>query len=172
MAKAAKHAVGTSPPYAEAVPATAYQPMTLVDLASHLSATADHEGRWRLVLEFLEEFSHEDPAAPAVPTDACLDNSVTGTPPVGVGRSRLLAGQLSSCGDVRWDALVGAVAEHLSWTDGIAAPAWCTNPDLMWFGHVWFVDPLPSAQAWALAHSPASFRRRGIFLHPDDLVRA
>ena len=59
MAKAAKHAVGTSPPYAEAVPATAYQPMTLVDLASHLSATADHEGRWRLVLEFLEESSQK-----------------------------------------------------------------------------------------------------------------
>ena len=131
--------------------------MTLGDLATHLAATGDHERRWRLVLEFLEEFSHED-----APSEAQS----------GVKRTALLAKQPNSCGDPRWDSLVAAIAEYLSWADGTVGPAWCTNPELMWFGKVWFVDPLPSAQAWALAHSPASFRRRGIFLHPDDLVRA
>lgn len=132
--------------------------MTLGDLAIHLAATQDHENRWRLVLEFLEEFSHEEPPS--------------GMAPGGRTRSNLLVDQPSSCGDPRWDSLLAALAEHLSWADGTIAPKWCTNPELMWFGKVWFVDPLPSAQAWALAYSPAAFRRRGIFLHPDDLIRA
>jgi hypothetical protein len=156
------------------VSAVAYQPMTLGDLAIHLSGTADHERRWRLVLEFLEEFSHEEPSSGDLnPNPPEVEHDHVGPAADFVkGRVRLLAAEPPSCGDARWDALVAAIAEHLSWADGSVAPAWCIKPNLMWFGKVWFVDPLPSSQAWALAHSPASFRRRGIFLHPDDLGRA
>jgi hypothetical protein len=156
------------------VSAVAYQPMTLGDLAIHLSATTDHERRWRLVSEFLEEFSHEDRSSGELPPNSpAVDDVAAGSPAnVAKHRVRLLAAEPPSCGDARWDTLVAAIAEHLSWADAMVAPAWCTKPNLMWFGKVWFVDPLPSAQAWALAHSPASFRRRGIFLHPDDLGRA
>lgn len=167
--------------YDDEVTVMAYSPMTLAELAVHLGSTEDHERRWRLVLEFLEEFSHEDSSfddeigssnQATVLRNAVSESGILETEPTRAKRSELLAEEPESCGDLRWDILVAAVAEHLSWIDRTEAPSWCTKPELMWFGKVWFVDPMPSAQAWALAHSPAPFRRRGIFLHPDDLTRA
>ena len=135
--------------YALAMPVLAYQPMTLVDLAGHLGRADDDERRWRLVLEFLEEYSHE-----------------------GDGRVTLLADEPPSTGDARWDLLLGALAEHLATTDDRQVPPWSLLGGRVWIGRIWFLDPLPSARVWALAHSPAAFRRRGVFLHPDDLHRA
>lgn len=37
----------------------AYRPMTMVDLAGHLTKAHDDQLRWRLVAEFLEEHRHE-----------------------------------------------------------------------------------------------------------------
>ena len=38
----------------------AYQPMTLADLAGHLSRQRDEKVRWKHVREFLEEYRWED----------------------------------------------------------------------------------------------------------------
>jgi len=69
-------------------------------------------------------------------------------------------------GDARWDVMLAAVAEHLAYQDDISAPLWVRKPGREWAGSVWWVVPLPSARPWALAHSPASFCRRGIFCIP------
>jgi hypothetical protein len=38
-----------------------YQPMTLADLARLVTAEADFDSQWRLVVEFLKEY-HQEPA--------------------------------------------------------------------------------------------------------------
>jgi hypothetical protein len=68
--------------------------------------------------------------------------------------------------------MLAAVAEHLAYTHDLPIPLWVRKPDREWLGYVWWVVDLPSARPWALAHSPAAFRRRGIFVHPDDLAVA
>ena len=77
-----------------------YQPMTVADLAVHLSQTADEKTRWKTFWEFLEEYRWESSdAQPALLMD---------DPP--------------SVGDERWDALLAAVAEHLAAKHDLAPP--------------------------------------------------
>ena len=62
---------------------TGYRPMTLADLAGHLTRTADGKTRWKLVWEFLEEYRWEpDEVQP-----------------------RLLHDEPAFVGDDRWDTL-------------------------------------------------------------------
>ncbi|MEP6462628.1 MAG: hypothetical protein ABJC62_04280 [Frankiaceae bacterium] len=123
---------------------SAYQPMTLVDLAGHLARTNDDRRRWRLVAEFLEEFRHE--RAP--------------------DRQGLLAEEPTSTGDERWDVFLAALAEHLATRDGRGAPGWAAHRRLAVF---WFPFDSPAARVNALVHAPAGFRSRGIFLAPEEL---
>jgi hypothetical protein len=129
---------------------TGYQPMTIAQLGARLSEQANESIKWRLVLEFLEEFRHE---------------------PVEIQQS-LITDEPVKCGDERFDLLLAALAEHLAYHHGFPASRWTVNPERLWIGVAWFPNNLPSARVWALAHSPAAFRRRGIFLHPEDLFRA
>ena len=115
-----------------------YRPMTLVDLARFLRATDDGT-RWRLVAEFLKEFHGESAAS----------------------RSALLRDEPAGTGDPRWDALLAALAEHLAAKDGDAGPDWSNNRVLPTF---WFPFNTAAARVDAVVHSPASFRRRGIFI--------
>ena len=125
-------------------------PPSVVRLAAEIASEPSEETRWRLLLGFLDEFQQAD----------------------SVDHAESLRGEPDLIGDARWDVMVAAVAEHLAYLDGIPAPHWVRHPGREWAGSVWWVVPLPSARPWALAHSPASFRRRGIFLHPDDLAVA
>ncbi len=125
-------------------------PMTLTRLAVNIAAEPADESKWRLLLGFLDEYQQS------------------------AGRDRLLliAAEPAAAGDRRWDVMLAAVAEHLAYQADSAAPAWVRGEGREWLGRIWWVVPLASARPWALAHSPASFRRRGIFLHPDDLAVA
>ncbi len=76
--------------------------MSLADLAQHVGAADNDKVRWKLVWEFLEEYRWE----PADVQVACL-----------------MAGP-EAIGDERWDALLGALAEHLSAQHDLAPPEW------------------------------------------------
>jgi hypothetical protein len=71
--------------------------MTVAELAIHIREAASPQLRWRLVREFLEEFKHE----------------------AGQSRQALLTEPPPPTADVRWDALLGAIAEHLAFHDAL-----------------------------------------------------
>lgn len=123
-----------------------YQPMTLADLARLVAAEAGFDSRWRLVVEFLKEYHQE----------------------VAGARLRLLEDAPGPVGDERWDVLFAGLAEHLAMRDGRVAPDWAATRGLRRF---WFPFDTPGARAQALVHSPAAFRRRGVFV-PDYEIDA
>lgn len=73
-------------------------------------------------------------------------------------------------GDPRRDAYLGAVAEHLAAARGVSRPAWVLDPD-RFLDRFWFPSGVPGFRALAVAESPASFRRRGIFISGGSLER-
>jgi hypothetical protein len=76
----------------------------------------------------------------------------------------------ASTGDVRVDAALAALAEHLGRRDGWEVPKWTRDPAreaLPW----WFVTELRGLHPRALVESPSSFRRRGVFITRDALER-
>lgn len=76
----------------------------------------------------------------------------------------------ASTGDVRVDAALAALAEHLGRRDGWRAPPWARDPSreaTPW----WFVAELQGFHPRALVESPSSFRRRGVFITSDALER-
>jgi transcriptional regulator with XRE-family HTH domain len=128
----------------DAGPRPKYRPMTLIDLAGHLTNLDDESVRWRMVAEFLEEYRHER-----------VDE-----------RAELLRAEPPTTGDERWDVFLAALAEHLAARDGRGVAAWATRRRLDAF---WFPFNTPAARVDALVHAPASFRSRGIFVAPQEL---
>lgn len=121
----------------------AYTPMTLAELAEYMSG-AEETLRWRLVAEFLEEYSWEP----------------------GPIRAGLLTAAPGPTDDERWDVFLAALAEHLSSREGQSAPSWVGFRPLHRF---WFPFNTQAARADAIVHAPASFRSRGIFVAPQEL---
>jgi len=129
--------------------ATPYQPMSLAGLADHIAGSlADEQRVRRLVLEFLTEYAGAEMAA----RQALLDP----TPP--------------PTGDPRWDAFLGALAEHLAFHDELACPPWAQMPD-RFLDRWWFLSNTPNGRAEAIVTAPASFLRRGVFIERRDLSR-
>ncbi|HEX6970401.1 MAG TPA: hypothetical protein VF174_16535 [Micromonosporaceae bacterium] len=125
--------------------AAEYRPMTLAELAGHLrSAGEDDDLRWRLIAEFLEEYRHE-------PAEV---------------RRELLAVEPPNTGDERWDVFLAALAEHLAARDKRRGPCWAERRSLDRF---WFPFNTRAARADAIVHAPAAFRRRGVFVAPQEL---
>ena len=122
----------------------AYRPMSVADLAGHLRDAGDDQLRWRLIAEFLEEHRHEPIAE----------------------RAALLADEPAATGFERWDVFLAALAEHLAGRDDVGAPGWAADRRLAAF---WFPFNSAAARVDAFVHSPASFRRRGIFIAPGEL---
>lgn len=121
-----------------------YRAASIADLAAWLSDVQEDTTRWRLVAEFLEEYRHE-------PVSVRLD---------------LLAPEPASTGDEHWDVLLGGLAEHLAACEGRGGPAWAEDRRLTSF---WFPFDTPAARVDALVHAPAAFRRRGVFVAPQEL---
>ena len=126
---------------------TDYRPMTVADLAAYLSGSDDDKTRWKLVWEFLEEYRWEQAEA----------------------QPALLADEPLLVGDERWDALLGALAEHLAARLDLAPPTWT---ELRVLGQPWFPAELPVQRADALVHAPAAFRKHGVYLSAADLEAA
>jgi hypothetical protein len=121
----------------------AYEPLNLARLGG-LMVGADDSLRWRLIAEFLEDYRHE---------------------PSGV-RLGLLEVEPGLTGDERWDVFLAALGEHLAARDGRAAPAWAERRSLR---QLWFPFNTRAARVDALVHAPAAFRRRGVYVSPQEL---
>jgi hypothetical protein len=121
----------------------AYEPLTVARLGV-LMADADESRRWRLVAEFLEDYRHEPPEA----------------------RPALLSDAPGPTGDEHWDVFLAALAEHVAARDGRLAPAWTEERTLRQF---WFPFNTRSARTDAIVHAPAAFRRRGVYISPQEL---
>jgi hypothetical protein len=120
-----------------------YQPLSLVRLG-RLLVGAGESRRWRLIAEFLEEYRWE-------PAET---------------RTRLLAAEPPATGDARWDVFLAALAEHLAARDGRSAPPWADGRSLR---RLWFPFNTRAARVDAIVHAPAAFRRRGVFVAPEEL---
>ena len=119
------------------------------ELATQLVAAADDDIRFRLAIEFLDEFSVTDQQ----------------------DRSSLLDGRPASVGDPRWDAMLGALAEHCAFHSRLACPNWAFEAQ-RYLSQSWYPTDLPSVRATAVVHSPAAFRLRGIFIDDSELASA
>jgi hypothetical protein len=73
-------------------------------------------------------------------------------------------------GDLRADAYLGALAEHLAVAEGVDRPGWAIDPD-RFLNEFWFVPETRAFWALAIVESPAAFRRRGIFISEGALKR-
>jgi hypothetical protein len=124
-----------------------YHPMSIAGLAAYLARETDDHARWKLVREFLQEYRWE-------PAEA--------QPP-------LLRDEPQPLGDVRWDALLGALAEHLAAQHDLAPPGWA-DPRVL--ERPWFPADLAIQRVQALAHAPGAFRKHGVYLAAADLEAA
>lgn len=122
---------------------------TLADLAGQVAAGTDDRRRRRLVLEFLGRFA------------ATTAHQ----------RRALLVDRPEPTGDPPWDALLGAVAEHLAFHDAVDPPDWCAEPG-RFLDRPWYWVDLPSVRRRALAGAPTAFRRRNVWVDRVDLERA
>ena len=120
-----------------------------VDSLAKRIVGAGEKGRWMLLAEFLTEFGFEDRAT----------------------RQRLLSQRPRATGSPQWDALLGALAEHLAFHDGADIPAWVEEPE-RFLDTLWFPTNTALARADAVVHAPASFLRRGVMIERRSLDRA
>ncbi len=69
------------------------------------------------------------------------------------------------------DAYLGALAEELAKRSHLMPPPWSEQPS-RFLRRAWFASDLESLKAILLAESPASFRRRQLFVSANALERA
>ncbi|MHA6509984.1 hypothetical protein [Tessaracoccus sp. Y1736] len=75
-----------------------------------------------------------------------------------------------STGDQRWDALLAAAVRYRLHGLGRQAPEWTVKEPLNVF---WWPTRISASQQYnAMAHTPAEFRRLGIFIDERDLTSA
>jgi transcriptional regulator with XRE-family HTH domain len=72
----------------------------------------------------------------------------------------------STTGDRRWDVLIAGSVEDLTARGGTSLPAWTKGVRLH---EEWFVADDPAFNDYLLAHSPESFRSRGVMIDPEAL---
>jgi hypothetical protein len=85
-------------------------------------------------------------------------------------RAAAIAARPRATGDRRYDAYLGALAEHLAAIHGLARPAWSVEPD-RFLERFWFLSDVAGFRAISIAQAPAAFRRRGIFVPERSLHR-
>ena len=72
--------------------------------------------------------------------------------------------------DPRFDAYLAALAEHLAVHDRLCVPAWSAE-STRFLDQWWFPTRFRALHAMALVQSPASFRRRGVFVDATEFQR-
>lgn len=85
-------------------------------------------------------------------------------------RAKAIADRPEPTGDPRYDAYLGALAEHLAAAHGLERPSWSVRPD-RFLDRFWFVSDVPGFRAVSIAQAPAAFRRRGVFVPERSLHR-
>ena len=85
-------------------------------------------------------------------------------------RAEAIADRPEPCGDARYDAYLGALAEHLAVAHNLDRPAWSLEPERFLY-RFWFVSEVRGFRAVSIAQAPAAFRRRGVFVPERSLHR-
>lgn len=85
-------------------------------------------------------------------------------------RVALVAEEPTTTGDGRWDAFLGAYAEHLAFHAGFTPPAWALAPGRYLTGY-WFAGgaDLATLRVEAIVHAPAAFEAHGVLLARREL---
>jgi len=127
-----------------------YQPMSLAEVAESIRKEFLREDSdpWLWVRQFMDDFYHAD----------------AGT------RQRLIDVRPEETGDARFDAYPAALAEHFALHYDLQIPEWVAEPG-RFLDRWWFPTQFRSLHAMAIAESPASFRRRGIFIDKTEFRR-
>jgi hypothetical protein len=86
-------------------------------------------------------------------------------------RQRIVADEPAPTGDNRFDSLVAAIVEFSCARHLVPAPAWVEG-STRFLEQWWFISGMPTLHANAIAHSPISFARRGLFITEDALTYA
>jgi hypothetical protein len=86
------------------------------------------------------------------------------------GRAAAIAERPAKTGNERFDAYLGARAEHLAVVHDLQRPEWCLEAE-RFLDCFWFVSRTRGFRAVAIAQAPAAFRRRGVFLPERSLHR-
>jgi hypothetical protein len=86
-----------------------------------------------------------------------------------VQQQRAAAQEPVSTGDARYDAMLAAIAEYVCAREGTLAPAWVEDSK-RFLSEWWFVSGVRSLHADAIAQSPISFARRGVFITAGALA--
>ena len=68
----------------------------------------------------------------------------------------------------RWDALLAAVVEHISWLHDLSAPEWVHEAE-RFLQETWILSSIPEVRDDAVAFSPPAFLRHGVLPDPADL---
>ncbi len=69
------------------------------------------------------------------------------------------------------EAFLAATGEYLSWRFGLRTPSWTASPDRI-LSEPWFADNNVKLKKLLAKESPASFRRRNLFVSHNVLSRA
>ncbi len=85
-------------------------------------------------------------------------------------RSDSIAERPQSTGERRFDAYLGALAEHLASAHDLARPQWSIEPE-RFLDRFWFVSDVRGCRAISIAQAPAAFKRRGVFVPERSLHR-
>lgn len=120
--------------------------LSLTDAAQAMIRTTDDRTRLRIFFEFSR-----------------------GADESGLAALPLVRIEPPTTGDQRYDALLAAIAEHIATRYGLPGPLWSITAD-RFLHSPWWVSTLASARSQALLWTPASFRRRGIYLDRHDLT--
>ena len=86
-------------------------------------------------------------------------------------RRKMIMEEPPGTSDARFDALLAAIVEFVCARHSSLAPAWVDRSG-RFLSTWWFVSGMRSLHANAIAHSPISFARRGIFVTEDALTYA
>lgn len=132
--------------HTEAAQAARRRPRSLKEVAVWGGELGGMDGFLR---EFLDEFYVE-------PDTGVRTAMLEDEPPLGV--------------DVRTNAYLAAVAEHLALKNHIEVPAWAGEKE-RFLKRPFFPCGLESLKATLLVESPVAFRRRMIFVGADPLYR-
>ncbi|BAS28134.1 type 1 periplasmic-binding domain-containing protein [Limnochorda pilosa] len=124
---------------------TGYQPLTIRRIADRIRTG---EEPWISIREFLDDFYASDDER----------------------RASLIAARPEYVGDQRFDAYLAALAEHLAMHYNLPVPPW-VHESQRFLERFWFPTSIRSLHATCLVESPASFRRRGIFVDHTELER-
>ncbi len=127
-----------------------YQPLTLHQVAEHIHAELNRPDGdpWLWIRQFLDDFYSAPPE----------------------NRAEMIAERPELTGDPRYDAYLGALAEYLAVHYHLPVPSWVEEPE-RFLDQWWFPTQFKSLHAMAIVQSPASFKRRGIFVDQTEFQR-